>query len=94
MKIDIDHVAKLAKLPLTSDEKAHLAPQLEKIVEFIEELSELNTDNVAPTFQVTGKVNELREDKVVSCLTQEDVLSNAKTKEGDYITTSSVLNGN
>jgi aspartyl-tRNA(Asn)/glutamyl-tRNA(Gln) amidotransferase subunit C len=91
MKIDIDHVAKLANLPITEAEKTKFQPQLEKIVEFIEKLSELDTENVEPTFQVTGKVNELRADEPRGLLSQAEVLQNAPQKEDDFIVTKGVF---
>ncbi|PLX27386.1 Asp-tRNA(Asn)/Glu-tRNA(Gln) amidotransferase GatCAB subunit C [Candidatus Parcubacteria bacterium] len=64
-KKDIQHIAKLARLELTEKEYDLYGEQLSGVLEFIDKLSEVNTDNVEPTAQVTGLLNILREDKVM-----------------------------
>lgn len=78
MKFDITHVAKLANLSLTDEEKKKFASQLKETIEYIEGLSEVNTEGIEPTSQVTGLENVTREDVVKPSLTQEQALSNAK----------------
>ncbi|MCA9392179.1 Asp-tRNA(Asn)/Glu-tRNA(Gln) amidotransferase subunit GatC [candidate division WWE3 bacterium] len=91
MRLDIDHVAKLAKLPLSKEEKELLEPQLNQIVNFIEKLNEVDTESVEPTFQVTGKTNELREDVVAEGLTQDQAIKNAPNADDGYIVTKGVF---
>jgi aspartyl-tRNA(Asn)/glutamyl-tRNA(Gln) amidotransferase subunit C len=63
MPFDIEHMAVLARLKLTPDEKLRLSSQMRTILEYIEKLSELNTDNVEPTANVLGLNNVFREDE-------------------------------
>lgn len=68
MKIDVKHVAKLANLPLTSEEEKKYADQLSKILEYIEQLNRADTSKVEPTFNVSGQENVMAEDKTGECL--------------------------
>ena len=78
MKIDISHVAKLANLPLSDEEKKIFAKQLDETLEHIASLQKINTNNAEPTSQVTGLKNVTREDVVSPSLSQEEALKNAK----------------
>ena len=60
------HVAKLAKLTLTPNEITKFQEQLSKIVDYISQLSEVDTSNLEPTSQTTGLENVFRTDQVKS----------------------------
>lgn len=81
---EVRHVAKLSNLSFSDKELEALGKELSETIEFIDHLSEVNTDNVSPTPQVTGKINELREDKVLPSLSQEEALKNAKNTYNGY----------
>lgn len=87
MKIDVTHVAKLANLPLTDEEKKKFEKQLSSILEYVEQLDKVDlpagkagTKNVEPTSQVTGLENVTREDVASESLSQEETLANTKEK--------------
>jgi len=61
--IDVDHVAKLARLGLTEKEKKKFKKELSAILDFVEKLKEVKTEKVEPTAQVAGLENVTREDK-------------------------------
>ncbi len=61
---DVLHVAKLAKLDLTNEEVARFQRQLSKIVDYISQLSEIDTSSLEPTSQTTGLENVFRKDEV------------------------------
>jgi aspartyl-tRNA(Asn)/glutamyl-tRNA(Gln) amidotransferase subunit C len=63
MSFDIEHMAVLARLKLTPNEKVRLSSQMGTILEYIEKLSELNTDDVEPTAHVLGLSNVFRDDE-------------------------------
>jgi aspartyl-tRNA(Asn)/glutamyl-tRNA(Gln) amidotransferase subunit C len=70
MKLDtetIEYLANLARLELTAEEKERYAGQLSVIFEYIDQLSEVNTDDVPETSQVTGLLDVIREDVAVPC---------------------------
>jgi len=81
MKINVKHVAKLANLDLKENEFDELEKQLSLILSYIENLQELNTEDIEETSQITGLKNITREDKTEPSLSQEEVLSNTKSKE-------------
>lgn len=83
-KIDIDHLADLAKLDISSKEKEKLANQLEATVDYIANLQELETENVKPTAQVTGLENISDPDEAKPGLSQEQALGNAPKKKDGY----------
>lgn len=87
----VKHVAKLANLPLTSKEEKKYSEQLSKILDYIEQLNQVDTSNIEPTFNVSGQSNLMSEDKVGECLSQEDVLSNASKKENGFFVTKGVF---
>lgn len=78
MKLNVPHIAKLANLPLSDEEMKKFESQLEETLTYVDSLSEINTDKVKPTSNVTGLENILREDIAHSSLTQKQALSNGK----------------
>lgn len=78
MKIDVTHVAKLANLPLSDSEKEVFEKQLKETLDFVEILQEVDTENVKPTFQVTGLENIVREDKTSPSLSQQEAIMNSR----------------
>lgn len=89
----VKHIADLARIELTDKEKEKYSEELSAILGFIEQLSEVDTANVAPTSQVTGLVNIAREDVIKGCdeETRRKILKAAPMKEGDYIKVKAVL---
>ena len=80
-KFNIDHIASLARLKLTEDEKERLGGHLETIIEYIDQLDKLDTSNVEPTSHVLPIRNVFREDE----LKTHDNLSLAPSnKKGHY----------
>ncbi len=63
-KIKIDHVAQLARLKLTEEEKARFSEQLNQIVDYIDQLNELDTSSTEPTSHVLPLNNVFREDEL------------------------------
>ena len=83
VEIDIEHVARLARLELTDEEKARLRDQLGVILENAAKVSEVATDDVPPTAYAIPRSNVLRPDEVTPSLTVEEALSNAPEVEDD-----------
>lgn len=91
MKIDVGHIAKLANLPLTDEEKEKFEKQLGETLDYVDQLNEINTKGVEPTSQVTGLENVTREDEVTPSLPQEEVLKNAKSTHNGFIKVKAIL---
>ena len=61
---EIDHLAELSNFSLTDEEKTSLGADLEKIIGYISQLSELDTEGVEPTYQVFEMKNIWRDDEI------------------------------
>lgn len=83
-KKQVEHVALLARLELSEEEKEKYASQLSAILEYAEALNKLDTENVPPTSHVLPIKNVFREDSVSSHLPNEKATANAPAKEGNY----------
>ena len=83
VEIDIDHVARLARLDLSDDEKDRLRTQLGLILEHAAKVGEVAADDVPPTAWAIPRSNVLREDEPEPSLTQAAALANAPDAEGD-----------
>ena len=94
MKINISHIAKLANLTLLPDEKLKLEKQLEETIEYVQELNQVDTSNAEPTSQVTGLENITRDDVAMSSLSQDDALSNTKSKQNGFFKVNAMFKAN
>lgn len=88
---DVDHVAELARLDLTDEEREKFGEQLNAILKYAEKLNELDTDNVKPTTHVLHLSNVMREDEVRPSLPLEKVLLNAPDEEDGQIKVPAIL---
>ena len=81
--LDIDYIAKLARLTLTSSEKERFSRELKDVLVHVEKLKEQDLKEVAPTFQTTGSTDTLREDAIEEkrILSPNEDIANAKSKE-------------
>ncbi|MCP9469187.1 MAG: Asp-tRNA(Asn)/Glu-tRNA(Gln) amidotransferase subunit GatC [Nitrospira sp.] len=79
----VEHVALLARLHLTDEEKDVFAKQLSQILGHVEHLNRYDTAGVEPTATVIGQVNVFRDDEVRPSLPVEQALANAPDREGD-----------
>lgn len=78
----VEHVARLARLGLSDEEREMMRAQLDAILTYIDKLNELDTSKVNPTSHVIPMTNVFREDAVTSCLSQDEALANAPECEG------------
>ena len=81
---DVEHIAKLARLRLTEEEKLRFQKELGKIIEYFDQLKKLNTEGVPATTHVVPLENVLREDVVKPSLPVEEALANAPDRKGNY----------
>tara|TARA_B100001057_G_C22632835_1_gene865079 strand:- start:416 stop:706 length:291 start_codon:yes stop_codon:yes gene_type:complete len=94
MKIDqtlIEKLAKLSQLDFSQEAKRKMEQDLNKILDFVDELNTLNTDDIEPLVYINEEVNKLREDKIGEHLTKEKALKNAPDKNSDYFKVPTVL---
>lgn len=83
VEIDIDHVARLARLELTEEERVRLRAQLGAILEHAAKIGEVATADVPPTASAIARSNVLRPDERTDSLSVADVLANAPEAEDD-----------
>ena len=81
----IENVCILAKLPLGEEAKAKAKQDMQKMLDYVEKLDELDTDGVEPLSHIFGDENVFRDDVVTNGDNKEAMLANApKEKEGQY----------
>ncbi|WP_462412774.1 Asp-tRNA(Asn)/Glu-tRNA(Gln) amidotransferase subunit GatC [Neobacillus sp. Marseille-QA0830] len=81
----VKYVANLARLAITEEEAELFTKQLDAIITFAEQLNELDTENVPPTYHVLDMKNVLREDVPKPGLPREEVLKNAPdSQDGQF----------
>jgi aspartyl-tRNA(Asn)/glutamyl-tRNA(Gln) amidotransferase subunit C len=95
-KIDkktVEHMAKLANIPVSDKEKKDLADGFNKTLDVVDNLFTVGVSGVEPTHQVTGLENVLREDEVKkeNTFTQEEALNNTKRKHNGYFVVDQIL---
>jgi aspartyl-tRNA(Asn)/glutamyl-tRNA(Gln) amidotransferase subunit C len=83
VEIDIDHVARLARLELTDDEKAQLRTQLGQILEHAAKVGEVAAGDVPPTASPIPRANVFRDDVPEPSLPIDEALRNAPDRDGD-----------
>lgn len=81
---EVDHVAHLARLDLTAEERELFSVQLAAVLDYVGHLSEVDTEGVEPSFSIQPRLNVFRDDQVREPLGPEAVLANAPEREGDY----------
>ena len=74
---EVEHVAELARLEFSEEEKQKLAEHLGQILDYIDQLNELDTENVEPTSHVIPVKNVVRPDVEGPLLTRDEALANA-----------------
>ncbi|WP_438434735.1 Asp-tRNA(Asn)/Glu-tRNA(Gln) amidotransferase subunit GatC [Gorillibacterium sp. sgz500922] len=87
----VEHVAGLARLELTEQEKDMYTEQLNAILKYAEKLGALDTEGIEPTDHAVPLSNVLREDEVRPSLPLERVLLNAPDEEDGQIKVPAVL---
>ena len=88
---EVLHVARLARLNLSEEQEKRFALQLNKVLEYMERLNELNTEGVEPTFHAVSFQNALREDEVRPSLPREISLDNAPEKTKGFFVVPKVI---
>ena len=83
-KEEIEHIAMLARLSLTEEEKELFGEQLSSILDYMEKLNELDTEHIEPTSHVLTLSNVMREDAPRDSIPREDALSNAPDRTDKF----------
>ncbi|MGE5599469.1 MAG: Asp-tRNA(Asn)/Glu-tRNA(Gln) amidotransferase subunit GatC [Bacteroidota bacterium] len=90
---EIDHVARLARLNLTEEERAVYTNQLNEILGYVDKLKELDVTGVEPTAHAVPLQNILRPDESRPSFDREDMLANAPERREGYVKVPKILEG-
>ena len=90
-RVDIEHIRKLARLDLTEEEAASLHADLEKILEYMEVLKEVDLEGVEPMVHSVSLLAQLHEDEPREGLSAEEALSNAPEHLEGFFTVPTVV---
>jgi aspartyl-tRNA(Asn)/glutamyl-tRNA(Gln) amidotransferase subunit C len=94
MRIDkdlVEKIAHLARLQFNDTEKVKIEADLNRILDFMETLNEVDTSKVEPLIYMNDEVNVLRKDEVIQTITHEEGLANAPKKDTDYFRVPKVI---
>lgn len=89
--VDIDKLARLAKLELTDDERQSFGPQVTDILNFVEKLSELDTEGIEPMTSALDVENRFRDDIATGSLTPEKATDTAPESTDGFFLVPPVL---
>jgi aspartyl/glutamyl-tRNA(asn/gln) amidotransferase, C subunit len=89
---DVRHLAHLSSLQMPDVEVESLRADIEKIINYINQLDELDTDGVEPTYQVTGLQNVWRDDEIIdSSVSRQQLLALAAEQSDNCVKVPKVL---
>lgn len=90
---DVEHIALLARLELTEQEKEHYTTELSAILSFVEGLQSVDTTGIEPTSHITEELTELRPDVVVQCddETRARLIASFPASKADLLTVAPVF---
>ena len=91
MKMDIEKVARLARLELSEEERETFGNQMEQILTYMEQLNRLDTTGVEPTSHAIPIYNVFREDEVKPSIPQEGVLAIAPDEEDGHFKVTRII---
>ncbi|MEY3074582.1 MAG: Asp-tRNA(Asn)/Glu-tRNA(Gln) amidotransferase subunit GatC [Flavobacteriia bacterium] len=87
----IDQIANLSKLSFEGEQKEAIRQDLQRMIAFVDKLSELDTTGVEPLIFMSNEVNRLRDDNPEQSVSHEEALRNAPKKDSDYFRIPKVL---
>lgn len=87
----VDHIAHLSRLEFNGQDKEVIKKDLQNMIQFVDQLNEVDTNDVEPLIFMSESINVLREDIAFNPITQEEVLKNAAHHDSDYFKIAKVL---
>ncbi len=94
MEIDkktLENIAHLARLEFNPQSEEAMRKDLNKILDWMEQLSQLDTSAVEPLIHMSAEINRLREDSTGTSLSHEQALVNAPNKDSNYFRVPKVI---
>lgn len=90
-KEEVIKIAKLSRIALTEAEVEKFQKDLSRVLDYVEELKQVNVEGLEEVTQVTGLVNVQREDKVEISEIVEDIYKNAPAMKDGYYKVKAIL---
>ncbi|MEM6503742.1 MAG: Asp-tRNA(Asn)/Glu-tRNA(Gln) amidotransferase subunit GatC [Cyanobacteria bacterium P01_C01_bin.89] len=90
---EVRKVALLSRIALTDDEEERFAAQLNDILDYVEQLNELDVEGVEPTTRAIDVSNVMRQDAHSAYENREGLLNNAPDRDEDFFKVPKILNG-
>ena len=87
----VRHIAKLARIAMSDEEIERLAPELNNILGWVEQLAEVDTDGVEPLTAVIDQKLRLRDDVVTEGNIRDDILANAPEAQHGFFAVPKVI---
>jgi aspartyl-tRNA(Asn)/glutamyl-tRNA(Gln) amidotransferase subunit C len=84
-KNEVEHVAWLAHIELSDEEKTVFTEQFNEILEYFKKIDAVDTEGIEPTYHVLDLKNVHRKDETKPSLTTEEALKNAPKKEKKFL---------
>ena len=89
---DVEYIAELARLKFKDEELESFTHQLNEILNYVEKLNELDTENVQPLSHPIENTNVFRDDKLVQSIPTEEALKNAPSSTEEFFKVPKVIN--
>jgi aspartyl-tRNA(Asn)/glutamyl-tRNA(Gln) amidotransferase subunit C len=87
----VDKLANLARLQFDDTEKSGIKNDLQRMIQFVEKLNELDTTGVSPLLHMSNNINALREDEIKGSISREEGLKNAVMKDNQFFKVPKVI---
>jgi len=91
MRIDVAHIARLSRIAMSEEERAHFEEQLARIVDYVDQLQEVDVTDVPPTAHAITRHNVFRADEPRASLTNEQALANAPDEARGYFKVPAII---
>ncbi len=91
---DVEYIAKLARLEMNESEVENYTGQMNQILEYMDKLNELDTENVEPLSHPVENVNVFREDLLKNTTSREEALKNAPKADEEFFKVPKIINKN
>lgn len=96
MKIDdalLDRLSTLAKLEFKGEERERIKADLQRMLDFVSHLDEVDTEQVEPLIHMTDETGHMRPDEIKGMVDQQTALKNAPSKDTYYFKVPKVISG-
>ncbi|MHC1631374.1 MAG: Asp-tRNA(Asn)/Glu-tRNA(Gln) amidotransferase subunit GatC [Methanotrichaceae archaeon] len=81
---DVEHISWLASIKVAEEEKDDFVDQFNSVLDYFQQLDEVDTEDVTPTYRAVELINVFREDEPRESLPQEESLRNAPKQKNEY----------